>query len=305
MRRVRNAARAHGLPREPADERAELRRVDRVTRRAHDDEVGRSAARGRAERARSSRLARCDSGLFVGWPSVVRLAEHQCERRDREHDGTDPGADRAPRMATARARQALGHVTSCLGGSADVQIYAASSRSRGTRNRGMTLTPPSHASSRAASASTSVPVASAPTSSSNGTRPRRPSAPPIRRPCVRSTRPSAPRSRSDRTAPGVLAEIPGALFPAHHRRVERRQQHGPGLRRRRRLDIASMTNSGHPSTSTSTAPIAASVARVCVRVQPVHHFRSATLAGPNAGASARKPFPAPPCPRAAAGSREP
>ena len=41
-----------------------------------------------------------------------------------------------------------------------------------------------------------------------------------------------------------------------------------------------MTNPGSPSRSTSTAPIAASAARVCDSVQPVHHFTSVTVAGP-------------------------
>ena len=47
------------------------------------------------------------------------------------------------------------------------------------------------------------------------------------------------------------------------------------------------TTPGVPSRSTSTAPIAASAARVCPSVQPLHHFRSTTVAGPNAASHRR------------------
>ena len=92
-------------------------------------------------------------------------------------------------------------------------------------------TSPSHSARRAASASTRRrPRGRRPRAARR--RSRRPCAATSRRRRDRRTRPSGQRCRSSRTAALVRAEVPGALLPAHGRRVERREGARPTARRR-------------------------------------------------------------------------
>ena len=160
--------------------------------------------------------------------------------------------------------------------------YALSSRSSGVRKRGVTRFAPSHASSRAAWPETAA-APSAPMSSSS----RQDDLP------GRALRPAAhhaalpPDGRADVAGPveqrrPVLAEEPVPRLPPHRRRVERGQQRRDGGRPRPGNSRSSASATpGCPSSSTSAVGSAASAALVCPPVQPPHHCRSDTGAGPN------------------------
>ena len=121
-----------------------------------------------------------------------------------------------------------------------------------------------------------------------GRRPRRPGARPSRRRFARSTRPSGRRCRRCRRAPRGAARdtsrapsSPSTVGSSAGRNATQGSGSGSGSR------SSGSATPGPRSSSTSTAPAAASAALVCVRLQPVHHFRSVTSAGPNAASQRR------------------
>ena len=111
---VFNAARCAASRRQAKDESSELRRVDGEAKRTDDDKIGRSARGVRRKRSGNHLVGPLRFRVIRRMAVRSQTPEHQGKRRDREHDRTDPGADRAPRMATTRPGQKLGdgHATS-------------------------------------------------------------------------------------------------------------------------------------------------------------------------------------------------
>ena len=139
----------------------------------------------------------------------------------------------------------------------------------GVAKRGTTFVSPSQDCSRSASASISA----------NGVR-AHVLEEPVRDLSVRAPSPAAddaavpPDRRARVPVPveqrrPVLAEIPGALLPAHHGRVERRAAARPTARAQARArGRPGRTNPGAPSRSTSTAPIASRALRASAAERP-------------------------------------
>ncbi len=160
--------------------------------------------------------------------------------------------------------------------------YALSSRSSGVRKRGVTRFAPSHASSRAAWPETAA-APSAPMSSSS----RQDDLP------GRALSPAAdhaalpPDGRADVAGPveqrgPVLRRgtSPAPATPSASGRAPAAARRPAGSAAGNSRSSASATP-GCPSRSTSTVGSAASAAFVCPPVQPPHHCRSDTGAGPN------------------------
>ena len=165
-----------------------------------------------------------------------------------------------------------------------------SSRSSGVGKRGADAPESAtHAVSRSASARSPPPLRDRrPRAASGHDSPVGPAGPAADDPAVDPDGRPGVAGRVEQGRP-VGAEVPVARFPAHRRRVERRQEGDPGRRRRRRLDgrRGARGRAGRRRARTSTAPIAASAARVSRTVQPVHHARSASVAGPKRASQRR------------------
>ena len=93
------------------------------------------------------------------------------------------------------------------------------------------------------------------------------------------------------SARAVRAEVPVAVLPAHRRRVERGQQRHPRPGAGHRLDVVGQHQPGRAAVEVDLDRHRARRARRGCGpiVQPVHHFRSATGAGPERGAATAAP----------------